>query len=100
MAKKKVVAEANKITGELPGIFMINRHNLLFRKYMTKLAFGIKNKNQDLIQEVKEYMKTKNIDIGYNEDSQKIRLRQVKRIPVDFSISEFVNMSNIETASV
>lgn len=80
--------------------FKINRHNPLFRKYMTKLATGIKTKNQYKIDEVREYMKAKQIDIGYNEDTQKIRLRAVDAVPVDFAITEFVSMSDVEIASV
>jgi len=80
--------------------FKVNIHNSLFRKYMTKLAIGIKTKDQYRIDEVREYMKAKQIDIGYNEDTQKIRLRAMGAVPVDFAITEFISMSDAEVVSV
>ena len=75
--------------------FQMNRHNSLFRKYMTKLAIGIKTKNQHKIEEVKEFFKSKQLDIGYNEDTQKIRLRRIGAMPIDFKISEFIKEAEI-----
>ena len=62
---------------------------------MTMLAIGIKTKNQHKVAEAREYFKAKQLDIGFNEDTQKIRLRRTGAIPVDFKMTEFVKDAEI-----
>jgi len=65
--------------------------------YRNKVSQVRKTKNQHKIDEAREYFKAKQLDIGFNEDTQKIRLRRIGAIPVDFKITEFVK--DTETVS-
>jgi len=69
----------------------IHPNDETFVSLMKMVAHGIKEQNQDLINQAKAGFAEGNIDIFYNKETDQIRVILKDAPPVDFPLANFAN---------